>query len=119
MSFLFCFGWDGAGSTTLCLLCKHKYGSFFCPKALSACKDKPWAKASPMARTHPHSYFLKRLHPFQMMLALYCIESIRVKNSQPMVNKIYQLSLYIPLSSCYNMISSGAIISWRCFECQI
>ena len=26
---------------------QHNYGSFFCPKALSACKDKPRAKASP------------------------------------------------------------------------
>ena len=53
-------GMDVISHHPLFLLHKNKYGSLFCPKALSACKDKPWAKASPMARSHPPCYFFKK-----------------------------------------------------------
>ena len=41
----------------LCVATQHKYGSFFCPKPLSVYKQKVWAKASPVARSHPPCYF--------------------------------------------------------------
>jgi len=43
----------------------------FAHKALSACKDKPRAKASPLARSHPHCYFSKPSIPADVSTVQY------------------------------------------------
>ena len=59
ISVSFCFGWDAVFDHNCFRQAKTVMVRSFAHKALSACKDKPRAKASPLVRSHPPCYSYK------------------------------------------------------------
>jgi len=82
-------------------------GSFFCSKAFSACKDKPWAKASPLARIL--AYTLSFSHHISLGEWLFCCLASFTKRMHLHPFSIFLFSVFslIKQSSDYHYYSKN------------